>query len=83
MANVQISEELLLALFKFHCLDLPEDDRELLQREIRKGLNAKMNAIISRQIYSDSKNPAATPEQRERARQEYLERKGIPVAWRW
>ena len=39
MANVQIAEELLLALFKFHCLDLPEDDRELLQQEITADEN--------------------------------------------
>ena len=83
MANIQIPEELFLLFYKYHCLELPEVDQEQLQQEIRKGLEAKMNAIISRQIYSDSKNPAATQEQRERARQEYLERKGIPAAWRW
>lgn len=79
MANLQIPEELFLLLYKYHCLGLRDQD---LQDLIRKGLEGKMDALVARSLYTESK-AAATQEQRERARQEYLERKGIPAAWRW
>lgn len=79
MANIQIPEELFLLLYKCHCLDLQDPD---IEKAIRMGLETKMDALVARSLYTESK-AAATPEQRERARQEYLERKGIPAAWRW
>lgn len=81
MANVQISEELFLNLIKYHLCGMNawEDD---LNQPIERELQAKAEAMINRQLYSKFKT-GATPEEREKARQEYLERKGIPESFRW
>ena len=49
---------------------------------IRKGLEKKLNAMVDRELYSKYKT-APTEEEREKFRQEYLERKGIPENFRW
>ena len=49
---------------------------------IRKGLEKKLNAMVDRELYSKYKT-APTEEEREKSRQEYLERKGIPENFRW
>lgn len=82
MANVQISEELFLNLVKYHLCGLNtwEDD---LNQPIEKALQEKLDALANRELYSKYKNTALTDEERERARQEYLDRKGIPIDFRW
>ena len=77
MKNVQISHELFLALIHYHLME-----NEDLEKEIRKGLEDKMEAMVRRQIYTDSKT-AATAEQKEKARKEYLDRKGVKEEFRW
>lgn len=52
------------------------------EEEIRKDLTSKMDAITKREIYSKYKT-AHLEEEREKAREEYLERVGIPEAFRW
>ena len=49
---------------------------------IRKELEKKLNAMVDRELYSKYKT-APTEEEREKSRQEYLERKGIPENFRW
>ena len=56
-----------------------EDDFE---EEIRQGLEKKLDAMLNRQLYSQYKT-APTEEQREQARQEYLDRCGVPQSNRW
>ena len=56
-----------------------EDDFE---EEIRQGLEKKLDAMLNRQLYSQYKT-APTEEQREQARQEYLDRRGVPQSYRW
>ena len=46
------------------------------------GLEKKLNAMVDRELYSKYKT-APTEEEREKSRQEYLERKGIPENFRW
>lgn len=77
MKNVQISQKLFVALVKYHLLEIYEEEDE-----IRKDLISKMNAITKRQIYSKYKT-AHSEEEREKARQEYLESVGIPESLRW
>ena len=77
--NVQIPETLFVDLLKLHLLDLEDPDIEI---RIRKGLQAKLDALTRRQHYTDSKT-APTPEQRERARQAYLDERGVPEDFRW
>ena len=77
MKNVQISEELFFALLKYHLLKM--DD---VLPEIKKGLEAKLEDMVRRDL--DTKyNTAPTEEEREKSRQEYLDRKGIPESFRW
>lgn len=45
-------------------------------------LDSKLNKLIEHDLYSKYKT-APTPEQREQARQEYLDRKNIPASFRW
>lgn len=42
----------------------------------------KLDAMLNRQLYSQYKT-APTEEQREQARQEYLDRRGVPESYRW
>ena len=66
-----------MKLAKYHLLD-----DLTLGEEIKKELNSKMERLIDRQIYTKSKM-GTSKEDRENARREYLERKGIPESFRW
>ena len=50
--------------------------------DIRKGLEKKLDAMVNREVYSKSKT-APTEEEREKFRQEYLDRKGMQESFRW
>lgn len=75
--NVQIPQELFMKLLRYHLLD---DDS--CTEEVKNGLEQKMNAMVERELYTRSKT-APTEEEREKARQEYLDRRGIPEDFRW
>lgn len=77
MKQYQISEDLLLLLVRYH-LHEETDCQEEIQMELQK----KLDCIINRNLYSQYKN-APTPEEQEKARQEYLDRKGIFSNFRW
>ena len=71
MKNVQISEELFFALLKYHLLKM--DD---VLPEIKKGLEEKLEAMVRRDLYTKYKT-APTEEEREKSRQEYLDKRGV------
>ena len=77
MKKVQIPQELFMELLRYHLLD---DDS--CAEEIKKGLEQKRNTMVERELYTRSKT-APTEEEREKARQEYLDRRGIPEDFRW
>ncbi len=77
MKNVQIPYELFLNLVRFHLLDMDEFDKE-----IRIGLERKLDTMMSRQLYLQFKT-APTEEEREAARKEYLDKRGVPESFRW
>lgn len=77
MKSVQIPYELFVDLVLYHLND--EDD---FQDDIRRGLSQKLDAMLNRQLYTQYKT-APTEEQREQARQEYLDRRGVPQSYRW
>lgn len=77
MKNVQIPYDLFWALLQHHLM--MEDGYE---EEICNGLEQKLDAMVNRQLYSQYKT-APTEEQRERARQEYLDRRGVLESFRW
>ncbi|KIR02745.1 hypothetical protein P261_01560 [Lachnospiraceae bacterium TWA4] len=75
--NVQISYELFLKLVKFHMLGIEDYGDEIVVE-----LEKKMEAVIRREIYTKYKS-ALTENEREKARNEYLDRCGIPKGFRW
>ena len=77
MKTVQIPYDLFLDLAMYHLRG--EDEYE---EEIRQGLEQKLDAMLNRQLYSRYKT-APTEDEREQARQEYLDRRGVPQSYRW
>lgn len=77
MKNVQIPQELFMKLLRYHLLD---DDS--CTDDVKKGLEQKMNTMVERELYTKSKT-ALSEEEREKARQEYLDRRGIQADFRW
>ena len=76
MKNVQIPQALFMKLLRYHLLD------DSCTEDVKKGLEQKMNTMVERELYTKSKN-APTEEEREKARQEYLDRRGIQADFRW
>lgn len=77
MKNVQISQELFMQLLRFH---LVEDNS--CEREIKRELEKKLDRMVLRDLFGKSKT-APTKEEREQARKEYLDRRGVPESFRW
>jgi hypothetical protein len=77
MKNVQISQELFMKLLRYHLID-----DFSCEGDIKKGLEQKMDAMVDRELYTKSKT-APSKEEREKARQEYLDRRGVPDSFRW
>ena len=77
MKNVQIPYELFVDLVLYHLNG--EDD---FDEEIRQGLEQKLEAMVRHELYAKYKT-ALTPEEREEARQRYLDERGILQSYRW
>ena len=71
MKQVQISEDLFLSLIKYHILEYYNDEEKIV-----KELQQKFDRVINRELYTQYKT-ASSEEEKEKARQEYLDRKGI------
>ena len=74
---MQISEELFFALLKYHLVEM-----DVVLPEIKKGLEEKLEAMVRRDLYTKYKT-APTEEEKEKARKEYLDRRGVPEIFRW
>ena len=77
--NVQIPLELFVQLCKFHLADI--NDSETTEA-IYKGLNDKIDQMARRERYTTDKT-AESADDRERARQAYLEQIGLHKDFRW
>lgn len=77
MKNVQIPYDLFIELLYYHLAQ--EDD---YTEDIRRGLEEKLDAMVRHELYVKYKT-APTEEERERARLEYLDRRGVPESFRW
>ena len=75
--NVTIPEELFIDLVKYFLADIRWDEDR-----IRSRLQEKLEAMVKRELYTRYKT-AGTLEEREKARQEYLEKVGVPENFRW
>ena len=52
------------------------------ENEIKQELEKKLDKMVMRDLYGKFKT-APTEEERERARKEYLNRRGVPESFRW
>lgn len=77
MSKIQISEELFVDIVKYFLLE-----QEERLPDIRRGLEQKMDALVSRELYTKYKT-APSEADREKARREYLDRRGVPDSFRW
>lgn len=77
MKNVQISQELFIVLMRYFLLE-----QEELLPEIKKGLEKKLDALVMRELYTKYKT-APSEEEREKARREYLDKRGVLKSFRW
>ena len=75
--NVQIPYELFFQLLQYFLMENYENEEI-----IRQGLERKLDTMVNRELYSKYKT-APTEEEREKSRQEYLDRHGIPDSFRW
>ena len=75
--NVQIPYELFLQLLQYFLMDNYDGEEK-----IRLCLEKKLDAMVNREMYSKFKT-TPTEEEREKFRQEYLDRKGIQESFRW
>ena len=82
--NVQIPAELWEKLCQFHLRghDLEEWELDELWNAIEHGIRMKQEALARRDSYSQYKT-AETADQREAARQQYLDQRGMPGSYRW
>ncbi|MEE1250946.1 MAG: complexin-2 [Lachnospiraceae bacterium] len=83
MKNIQISEKLFYDIARYVILT---DEDEVPSAELRNnvidGITDKLQKIADRELYTQYKT-AQSEEEREKARQAYLESKGIPDNFRW
>ena len=77
MKNVQISQELFMQLLRFHLMEDAD-----CETEIKHELEKKLDKMVMRDLYGKFKT-APTEEERERAKKEYLDRRGVPESFRW
>ncbi len=75
--NVMISQRLFVLIYRHFVLGVHDKGDE-----IRKLIIQKNEAMIKRYVYTQSKT-AATEEEREKARQEYLDMVGVPQDFRY
>lgn len=78
MKEVKISEELFIKLVKLFLLD---DNTQYA--DCKSGIQDKVDKQHRRYLYSQYKNQSLSAAEQEKARQVYLEEKGIPENFRW
>ncbi len=61
---------------------LPNTVHEHTNNLIKQGLEKKLDAMVMRELYTKYKN-ALMEEEKEKARKEYLDRRGVPESFRW
>ena len=82
MANIQIPENLFYDIIRYYLIaskgaEVPEE----LDKRVFNGLSDKVQKIADRELYTLYKT-APTEEEKEKARQKYLDSKGIPESFR-
>lgn len=78
MAKIQIEEELFYTLVRYF---LAEDNT--VYEQCRDGIEERFTRAVNRDLYSKMHDASLSAEDKEKARQEYLDRRGIPNDFRW
>jgi len=76
---IQLPIELFGNLVKFHLLEMEDEETRAC---IVRGLNEKMDRIQDHDLYTTYKT-SESEEERKAAREEYLDRKGVPESFRY
>ena len=74
---MQISQEVFMQLLRFHLMEDVD-----CETKIKRELEKKLDKMVMRDLYGKFKT-APTEEERELARKEYLDRRGVPESFRW
>jgi hypothetical protein len=77
--STQIPNELWYDILRFHLVGLHDDE---VEQHIFDGICRVVEAQTRHELYTKFKT-APTEAQREQARQDYLNRAGIPTDFRW
>ena len=77
--TIQIPMETFIELCKVHLAGVAD---ETMLNNIQDALEKKLDAVLRRESYSRYKDITLTEAEREQARQEYLDRVGIPLDFR-
>lgn len=75
--QIQIPQRLFGQMLAYFLLD-----REDVAEDVKKGLNAKLDAMAKHDLYTKYKT-APTPAEQEQARKEYLDKIGVSEDFRW
>ena len=75
--QIQIPERLFVLIIQYFLANKLDNFDEIL-----RGINEKLDRAIERELYTKYKT-APSSEEQEKARQEYLNRKGISESFRW
>lgn len=78
--TVQIPKELFMDLCRVLLGGV--DDPETVSRASR-GLHDKLSRMVAQELYSTMNDPSKSPQEREKARQDYLDARWIPDSFRW
>lgn len=78
--NIQIPYGLFANLAAYFMLG--QHDAETY-KAIVSGITAKYESIHNRQLYSTMHSKTATAAEQEKARQQYLDKVGVPDSFRW
>lgn len=83
MKQIQISEQLFYDIL--HYVIITDEGQNItaeLRNSVIDGLTEKLQKISDRELYTIYKT-AKSEKEREKARQAYLDSKGIPESFRW
>ena len=85
MKKIQITQDLFVKMIKYFYseeFELGDDELFELYRDIKKGIEQKLDAISRRSYYTEYKT-ADTDEAKEKARQKYLDAVGMHEDFRY
>lgn len=85
MKKIQITQDLFVKILKYFYseeFELVDDELFELYRDIKKGIDQKLDAISKRSYYTEYKT-ADTDEGKEQARQKYLDAVGMHEDFRF